>query len=155
MKVLIAIDGSPCSDAAIVEVCRRPWPAGSEFRLITVDPQLDVKLGREGSPFDEVLQQQRLDVTKRLDAGTALFRRQAPQLPLTSVLREGWPKEAIVDEAEEWGADLVVVGSHGYGAVKRFLLGSVSMAVVLNAPCSVEIVRLPQSSTAAARSSAE
>lgn len=51
------------------------------------------------------------------------------------------PKEVIVDEAGRWRADLVVVGCHGYGSVKRFMLGSVSEAVAIHAPCSVEIVR--------------
>jgi nucleotide-binding universal stress UspA family protein len=60
-----------------------------------------------------------------------------------SVLLDG-PKETIVKEAAEWGADLVVVGSHGHSAISAFLLGSVSEAVAIHAPCSVEVVRLPQ-----------
>jgi hypothetical protein len=47
----------------------------------------------------------------------------------------------ILDEAERWGADLIVVGSHGYRAWERFLLGSVSQAVVSHAKCSVAVVR--------------
>ena len=47
----------------------------------------------------------------------------------------------ILDEAESWGADLIVLVSHGYGPLKRFLLGSVSQAVVSHAKCSVEVVR--------------
>jgi nucleotide-binding universal stress UspA family protein len=66
-----------------------------------------------------------------------------PGLTVTSAVLEGNPPEAILDEAERWGADLVVVGSHGYGPVKRRLLGSVSQAVALHAACSVEIVRCP------------
>ena len=53
----------------------------------------------------------------------------------------GSPKEVILDEADAFGADLIVVGSHGYGMVERFLLGSVSQAVALHAKCSVQIVR--------------
>ena len=51
------------------------------------------------------------------------------------------PKEAILDEASRWNADLIVVGSHGRGGIDRFLLGSVSEAVALHATCSVEIIR--------------
>jgi nucleotide-binding universal stress UspA family protein len=52
-------------------------------------------------------------------------------------------KGAIVDDATTWGADLIVVGSHGYGFVKRMLIGSVSDAIVKYAPCSVLVVRKP------------
>ena len=47
----------------------------------------------------------------------------------------------IVDEAENWKADLIVVGSHGYTGIKKWLLGSVAQSVVSHAPCSVEVVR--------------
>jgi nucleotide-binding universal stress UspA family protein len=60
---------------------------------------------------------------------------------VTATVLDGSPKRIIVEEAERWGADLIVVGSHGYGSWNRFLLGSVSQAVSLHAPCSVEIVR--------------
>ena len=56
----------------------------------------------------------------------------------------GSPKRMIVDEAENWNADLIVVGSHGYPAWERLLLGSVSQAVVSHAQCSVEVVRQPK-----------
>ncbi len=46
-----------------------------------------------------------------------------------------------MDEAEQWDADLIVVESHGYGNVEKFVLGPVSQAVASHAPCSVEIVR--------------
>ncbi len=53
----------------------------------------------------------------------------------------GSPKHVIVDEANTWGADLIVVGAYGHGALERFVLGSVPQAVVHHAKCSVEIVR--------------
>jgi nucleotide-binding universal stress UspA family protein len=53
----------------------------------------------------------------------------------------GSPKHVIVDEANTWGADLIVVGAYGHGALERSVLGSVPQAVVHHAPCSVEIVR--------------
>jgi nucleotide-binding universal stress UspA family protein len=51
------------------------------------------------------------------------------------------PKELILEEAHKWGADLIVVGSHGRRGINRFLLGSVSEAVASHAHCSVEIIR--------------
>jgi len=53
----------------------------------------------------------------------------------------GFPKVAIPAYAKEWGADLIMVGSHGHGAVTQALLGSVAQAVLRTAPCPVEIVR--------------
>lgn len=48
-----------------------------------------------------------------------------PTLIITSKVIEGSPKSVILEEAESWGADLIIVGSHGYGAMERFMLGSV------------------------------
>jgi nucleotide-binding universal stress UspA family protein len=53
----------------------------------------------------------------------------------------GNAKEVLLEEAKSWGADLIVVGSHGRRGLKRFLLGSVSEAVAMNAHCSVVVVR--------------
>ena len=55
--------------------------------------------------------------------------------------REGDPADAILDVAEEIGADLIVVGNKGMTGAKRFLLGSVPNKVSHHAPCSVYIVR--------------
>jgi nucleotide-binding universal stress UspA family protein len=66
------------------------------------------------------------------------------RVSVTSKVLEGSAADAILDEAERWRADLIVVGSHGYGPVTRRLLGSVSQAVALRAPCSLEVVRCPQ-----------
>lgn len=70
-----------------------------------------------------------------------ILREKNPILSITTAVIDGSPKSVILKEAETFGADLIVVGSHGYGAVKRFMLGSVSHAVALHAKCSVEIVR--------------
>jgi nucleotide-binding universal stress UspA family protein len=56
-------------------------------------------------------------------------------------VREGDARSAILDEADSWGADLIVVGSHGRTGLKRLVLGSVAAAVVAHAHCSVEVVR--------------
>jgi nucleotide-binding universal stress UspA family protein len=150
MKILLATDGSSYSDAAVSEICRRPWPEGTEVRIITVDaPWTEgVSWSRTSSIFDEINQQLRAEARQRLSAAVAEFKRNAPGLNVTPVLREGHPKDTILDEAERWGAELIVVGSHGHGALKRLFLGSVSLAIATNAACSVEIVRIPPSPVA-------
>jgi nucleotide-binding universal stress UspA family protein len=64
-------------------------------------------------------------------------------LNVTPALEEGDPKSIIIDVAKEWRTDLIVLGSHGRKGLNRFLMGSVSEAVVRHAHCSVEIVRNP------------
>lgn len=145
MRILLAIDGSPNSYAAVEEVCRRPWPPESEVRIITVlspiESMLMHEVVRTPATIDDILEIQGLEAAKRLQEIADDLTKRAPGLHVTPLLLHGIPKEAIIDEAERWGADLIIVGSHGYGAIRRFLLGSVSLAVALNSPCSVEIVR--------------
>jgi nucleotide-binding universal stress UspA family protein len=68
-------------------------------------------------------------------------------LRVTAKVLSGSPKSVILDEAEAFGADLIIVGSHGLGVIERLLLGSVSQTVALHAKCSVEIVRHPKRQT--------
>jgi nucleotide-binding universal stress UspA family protein len=144
MKVLLAIDGSPCSRVVVEEVARRGWPPGSVLKVITVIPPLEKSFLRAShTVLDELAREQREDASKLLSDVADELRRGVPGVPVESQLLEGWPKEAILDEAERWGADLIVIGSHGYGTLRRFFLGSVSMTVAMNATCSVLIVRPP------------
>ena len=63
---------------------------------------------------------------------------------VTTAVVLGFPKLVILDQAREWRADLIVVGSHGRKGLEHFLMGSVSEAVARHAACSVEIVRPPK-----------
>lgn len=146
MKILLAIDGSPCSDVAVEEVARRPWPEGSSLKVLNVfEPPMPPTAEAWAMPasyieeIDMALRQQGQNIID-----TALQKlRSNKSLALSSLLVPGSARATILDEAESWGADLIVLGSHGYKAWKRFLLGSVSQAVVSHAKCSVEVVRCP------------
>lgn len=147
MKILLAVDGSSCSDAAVAAVAARPWPAGSEIKLLlaihaTVPYIPDPFLLHAAASMDSIARQ-RQAAEAVLERAAAVLQAGSGtrDLPISRVTVEASPKEAIVDEAERWGADLIVLGSHGRGLVQRFLLGSVSHAVVLHAPCAVEVVR--------------
>lgn len=143
MKILLAVDGSPCSECAVAEVARLPVPAGSVVHVITVEPPICPPLHKEALPtaFDKVVEQFRMESLGRLRATASHLQRLAPHLQVVPILLEGQPKEVIVGEAERWAADLIVVGSHGHGPLRRFFLGSVSLFVALRAPCSVVVAR--------------
>ncbi len=85
----------------------------------------------------------RANAKAAVDEAVELIRKRTgdAELDLTSVVAFGRPAEMIVEAANEWKPDLLVVGSHGRGFWGRLTLGSVSDAVVHHAPCSVLIVR--------------
>jgi nucleotide-binding universal stress UspA family protein len=142
MKILLAVDGSPHSQAAVEEVARRPWPSESTIRVLSViqpytPPATEFVLA--GATLEDMRRQQTSEAEHLTGRVTEALK--AINMPIETAVREGDPRSAIVDEAEEWGADLIVVGSHGRTGLKRWLLGSVAQAIVGHAPCSVEVVR--------------
>jgi nucleotide-binding universal stress UspA family protein len=145
MKVLLAIDGSPHSHAALVEFAARPWPTSTEVQILTVvhssipllfDPAFVAVAAHMQQTLD-----QRRDAPALVEAAAHMIREANPGVSVTTKIIEGIPHDAIVEEAQEWGADLIVLGSHGHGRVRRVILGSVAGAVVAKAPCSVQVVR--------------
>jgi nucleotide-binding universal stress UspA family protein len=142
MRILLPVDGSSPSQEAISEVARRPRPAPSSVRVLSV-VQPYVPAATEFVPGalapQDLLERQQADA-EQVAAGTA-HRLEQTGLSVDSAVRQGDPRTAIVDEAREWGADLIVMGSHGHTGLKRLLLGSVAQAVVAHAPCSVEVAR--------------
>lgn len=147
LKVLVAVDGSPCSDRGVQSVAMRPWPPGSELEVVSVVHTRvpgfpDTPLFMVEAAHVDALEAERVRAPQRVRRAEKCLAGK-PGVTVTTTVLEGNPAETILEEAERWGADLVVVGSHGYGPVERRLLGSVSQAVALHAACSVEIVRCP------------
>lgn len=130
MRVLLATDGSECAGVARDLVAAVAWPPGSTIRVVTVVEPLGVveeELRRYG---EEVLEEAVRGVAH---GGHAVER---------AVLR-GRPASAIVEDAREWSADLIVAGSRGRGEIRSMLLGSVAGEVVDHAPCPVLVARRP------------
>lgn len=156
MRVLLAVDGSPYSDAAVDEVVSRVWPKDAEIRVITayelplapapetwaLPPDYFEKLDRAAREHAETVEHAVV-----LKLATALD----SSVKVTGNILPGSPRSIILEEADRWNADLIVVGSHGYGAWHRFLLGSVSQAIVSHAKCSVEVVRIRNHGTGEVR----
>jgi nucleotide-binding universal stress UspA family protein len=137
MKILLAIDSSASSEAALIEVASRPWPTPSTFCVLHV-PDLYTPIEGQTGKTQLMDAQYRGAQSLVMSAADKLA---SCGLEVVTRVTEGYPPAAIVEYAKEWGADLIVVGSHGLSRVMRFLLGSVAKAVVRHAPCSVELVR--------------
>ena len=149
MKILLAVDGSVCSDAAAQELAKRPWPPDTEVKVITV-VEIPAPVGMEPwamSPdyFENLERTLRQAGQSVLDSTLPKLKTSTDKtLKISSEIIQGSPAQVIVDEAKSWGADLIILGSRGLGIWNRLLLGSVSNAVVQHAKCSVEVVRTPQ-----------
>ena len=146
MKVLLAIDEAPSSEEAISEVGWRAWPAGTTVRVLHavgkfVPPAQELWHGAGGDP-DRARQEIKERSGELAERAAVWLRGQG--LSAEAAVRDGEPGPAIVEEAKEWGADLVV-GSRGHTGLKRVLAGSVSQYVVDHAPCPVEVVHAKKS----------
>lgn len=145
LKVLLATDGSECSMVAVRSVVQRPWPAAAEFRVLSiVEPSAPLLPPPYLSPhkMEELRGKDMLRSQQVVSSAESILSAAGIESTSTVAVPAATPKELILSEAAEWGASLIVVGSHGRRGVNRLLLGSVSEAVALHAKCSVEIVRL-------------
>lgn len=146
MKILLATDGSGHGGAAVDAIANGHYPADTQVRVISVvEPRYfpPTTLGDADINLYERMDQA-VHAAARTAVDTAAGALRADRghpLTVTTEVLSGSPKRVILDEAESFGADLIVVGSHGHGKLEHFLLGSVSQAVALHAKCSVEIVR--------------
>ena len=141
-RIIIGVDGSLQAGAAVEAVVAREWITGSEARVVTVtDP---IKSTTVVHP--ELMQQVEktnkallIRVQNMTEAAAAKLR--AAGLAVSIAVTEGDPRQVLIAEAEGWDADCIFVGAGGLSRLERLWLGSVSMAVVARAHCSVEIVR--------------
>lgn len=146
MKILLATDGSAHSQTMVNELAGRTFAADTQVRIVSAfeggSYMLNTApmgtLSRYYAQADSLAIKAAENVTEN---AAVILRKKNPGLSISVAAIEGSPKSAILEDAETFGADLIVVGSHGHGAVAGFLLGSVSQAVALHAKCSVEIVR--------------
>ena len=142
MRVIVAVDGSAAATDAVALVEAIAWPSDSVRRVLNViEPVFPmsgpVYRGRALVPeVDEAITAYAHDTLR----GVVQRLRSSGRSVEGRVLR-GRAANAIVDDACEFGADLVIVGSRGHGTIASLLLGSVSSEVVDHAPCPVLVAR--------------
>jgi nucleotide-binding universal stress UspA family protein len=144
VRILIGVDRSEDSTAAVEAVCRRSWPKGSEVALLSVvDTVMAVNSAAEQSvvKWIEVADEENWQQVREVFAPEAQKLRDAG-LHVDVLVRRGSPADQILEEANTWGADCIFLGAKGTRGIERLMLGSVSSAVAARALCTVEVVRV-------------
>jgi nucleotide-binding universal stress UspA family protein len=145
MNILVGIDDSPCSVAALEFVKTMPWPRGTKVELLTaLQPAVPAyampDLSYSSYAVEAAQEQARIqqDLVSR-------FEREVRDVGFQThaTVVEGDPRTALIEAAKELRTDLLVVGSHGRTGLSKLVLGSVASHVVVHAPCSVLVVKRP------------
>jgi nucleotide-binding universal stress UspA family protein len=141
MNVLLGIDDSPHSKAALEYVKNAPWPKGVRVIVLSAAAPVFVGPGEAAAPM----------VAEQINSGQLAYHKSLAQAAAGELKEAGLaaeartpvadPRHAILDSAESEKADLIVLGSHGRSGIAKLLIGSVASHVVTHAHCSVLVVK--------------
>lgn len=150
MKVLVAIEDKKFGKTIIDFILKNRWDANTRFKILhVIEPyELDEEVDVSYLPFLEDTRAQVKETAKMLVDTLAVRLKSKLECPVETCVIEGHAKEKVLEAAETFKADLLCLGTHGRKGIGRFLLGSVSQAVVAHAPCAVLVVREPQAKEA-------
>jgi universal stress protein A len=144
MRILLAIDGSKFSEAATRAVIAQAKPKETEVRVVHF---IDIMTNQlpEMMAYYPGIEHARDAQRKPAEAFVAIAAKllRAKGIQVTTAVELGSPKSKILDTAEAWHADLIVLGSHGRTTLDRFLTGNLPDSILRHAHCSVELVRIP------------
>jgi nucleotide-binding universal stress UspA family protein len=142
MKILLGVENSKFSGSAWRAIIAQFRPETTEVRVLHVlQPVVAVAPPEMAKGYVPEIDDQKKPAHE-LVARIAEELHQAG-FKVDTAVKIGDVRVGIIDCATQWGADLIVVGSHGQGGIPSFLLGSVAEFVARHARCSVEIVRSP------------
>jgi nucleotide-binding universal stress UspA family protein len=146
MKILLAVDGSKFSEAAAQALASQIRPQDADVLILQVVKPILYSTPPQMSPgYAPELAERRKERVAEAEAsvGRAAQVLRAAGFKVSTRVGEGEVRSGILDVASEWGAGLIVLGSHGRTGLQRMLLGSVAEAVARHALCSTLIVRIP------------
>lgn len=154
MKLFIAYDGSPCSESALDDLELAGLPTHGDALIVTVAEVWLPPPSRDGIPeepsefIEDLLKKHREKGERSLAEAETMVKHAQARVRKTL---SGWNVQAratygspaweILSACDEFGPDLIVLGSHGQSALSRFVLGSISYKVLTEAACSVRIAR--------------
>jgi len=149
MKILLATDGTKHIESAVETIKNFQFSETDEIKIVSVVDMalplaIDIYAGYVPTT-SEIETTARENAEKVLETTSQKIREiVSADVFISTEILFGSPESRIVETAEKFGADLIIVGSHGYNRWERLLLGSVSDSVVHHAPCSVLVVRNPK-----------
>ncbi|HEV2299469.1 MAG TPA: universal stress protein [Candidatus Acidoferrales bacterium] len=150
LRMLLGTDGSQSASSAAKSIASRPWPAGSQVKVVSavelLMPENAMSISSPSPVYPaSLLEEVWGDARKRAHEAVADAQKILSAAGLNVVDGEstpdGDPRVVLLDQAKSWGADLIVLGSHGRRGIDRMLMGSVSESIALHAHCSVEVIR--------------
>jgi universal stress protein A len=140
MRLLLAVDDSDYSQAAVEQVGTHFNPQTTEIKMLHVMPPASYssppQMARGYAPEMEELEK---NARSNLDKLAKKLRNVG--FAVDAAVEKGEVRSTILDSATDYRADLILVGSHGHTGLERLLLGSVAESVVRHARCSVLVVR--------------
>jgi nucleotide-binding universal stress UspA family protein len=131
-RVLLCVDGSRYTEAAVSSVASRNWPKGTEVRIITVVDPFDYSIPEFLDRAIERAKSFHRIIANELDRTPAFT---------SSLVLEGGPEKIILDVAEEWRPDSIFISPRRVNRFSRFLPGGVAGTVLTRAKCAVELAR--------------
>jgi nucleotide-binding universal stress UspA family protein len=145
LHILVAVDGSIDSKAALEEIASRTWRPGTRFRLVTVvDSHLETAMAWPGFAPENLVQANdesgREWINRMAEAASKIL--SDAGLDVSNYIYDGNPKEVLVRVSDEWQANAIFLGARGLHYGNRLSLGTVASSVASRAPCSVELVRV-------------
>ncbi len=148
MKILIAIDDSEYSQAALESIANRSWQPDTQFTVMSVVEPAVPDYAAWHMTYTPVLYEaiaERVDDAKSMiDDKVAFLQERLPGYNIKGDVVEGPIRYSILDKAKNWHADFIIMGSHGRKGMAKFLMGSISESVAKGAPCSIEIIHRDQ-----------
>ena len=148
MKILLGIDTSPVASEIVSSVCRTFGPTGAEVIVLSVVGPKDPETAPTPVMVASVAQNMAVLEADQVQTHEHVLTEaertlRAAGLAAHGELHYGDPGRALVEAARAHSVDMIVIGSNGHGAIRRFVIGSVACFVTHHAPCNVLVVRQP------------
>jgi nucleotide-binding universal stress UspA family protein len=140
-RILVGYDGSENSKRALRKAIELAKVLGSEVRLVAVEDTIGYVPSLAGVVYPPNMRRSLLEQGNALLKEAMNLMREAGITNVSGSVKEGSPADVILAYASDYKADLIVLGRRGIRGIERFLMGSVSSAVVSHSECDVLVVK--------------